>query len=298
MILTVTLNAAVDTTYHVDALRLHDTNRAFDVSHRAGGKGINVARVLHALGHETVVTGLAGGRAGAEIHADLAASGLHDELVPIAGESRRTVTVVDREDATVLNEPGPVVSDREWAAFVTHFRTLSARASAVVLSGSLPRGVPSHAYAMLAETGAAVLLDTAGAALLAALKARPAAVKPNAAELADVSPGRDVLDAAEALRQAGAGAVVVSLGARGAVAVTRQGRWRATPPEQVAGNATGAGDAAMAALAAGIASGTSWPERLADAVALSAAAVAHPFAGAFDRDAYARFRTSVSVEEL
>ncbi len=300
MILTVTLNAAVDTTYHVDAVQVHGSNRVLDVQHRAGGKGINVARVLHALGHQAMVTGFAGGRGGDDIHADLAAAGLHDELIAIAGESRRTVTVVDRTDATVFNEPGPTISAAEWAGLLARFRTLAGQAEVVVLSGSVPRGLPANAYALLGQAagGAAVLLDAAGAHLLAALDARPVAVKPNHAELADIVPGRDLVDAAETLRAAGAGAVVVSMGARGAIAVTNEGRFRAVPPETVDGNPTGAGDAAVASLAAGIASGAGWPERLGDAVALSAATVLHPLAGSFDGEAYSRYRAAVSVEEF
>ena len=300
MILTVTLNAAIDTTYRVDALSLHGTNRVLDVAHRAGGKGINVARVLHALGHETAVTGFAGGRGGEEIRADLAAAGLRDELLAIAGESRRTVTVVDRADATVLNEPGPVVSPQEWAGLLAHLRTLATEADVVVLAGSVPRGLPDDAYALLGEAAGdtPVLLDAAGPHLLAGLGARPDAIKPNHAELADVAPGRDVVDAAEALRAAGAGAVVVSMGPRGVIAVTSEGRFRVAPPEPIDGNPTGAGDAAVASLAAGIATGADWPDRLGDAVALSAATVLHPVAGSFDGDAYARFRAAVSVEEM
>ncbi len=300
MILTVTMNAAVDTTYRVDAVNVHGSNRVQDVAHRAGGKGINVARVLHALGHQAIVTGFAGGRSGDDIHADLAAAGLHDELIAIAGVSRRTVTVVDRSDATVFNEPGPTISAPEWTGLLARFRTLANQAQVVVLSGSVPRGLPANAYALLGEAagGAAVLLDAAGAHLLAGLDARPVAVKPNHSELADLAPGRDLVEAAQTLRTAGAGAVVVSMGARGAIAVTSEGRFRAAPPETVDGNPTGAGDAAVASLAAGIASGAGWPERLGDAVALSAATVLHPLAGSFDDEAYSRYRAAVSVEEF
>jgi 1-phosphofructokinase family hexose kinase len=294
LILTVTLNAALDVTYHVDALVVHATNRVRDVHQRAGGKGINVARVLHALGHDVVVTGLAGGGTGSDIRHDLAVAGLRDELVDVAAESRRTVTIVDDSDATVLNEPGPVVATAEWSAFVTRFAQLARTADVVVLAGSLPPGVPADGYAELgrAAGGRPVLLDTSGPALLAGLTARPAVVKPNRHELAEIA------GTPSALRAMGAGAVVVSAGADGLVAVTGEGTWRARPPERVEGNPTGAGDAAVAALATGLADGAAWPDRLRDAVALSAATVLHPAAGAFDAAAYARFRPTVSIEEI
>jgi 1-phosphofructokinase family hexose kinase len=292
LILTVTLNAALDVTYHVDALVVHGTNRARDLHQRAGGKGINVARVVHALGHDVVVTGLAGGGTGADIRSDLATAGLRDELVDVAGESRRTVTIVD-DDATVVNEPGPVVTPGEWAGFVTRFAQLARSADVVVLAGSMPPGVPVDGYAQLGRAAGerAVLLDTSGPPLLAGLAAQPAVVKPNRHELAEIGASP------QHLRANGAGAVVVSAGADGLVAVTGEGSWRARPPERVAGNPTGAGDAVVAALAAGLAAGDPWPDRLRAAVALSAAAVLHPAAGAYDVDAYARFRPTVSVEE-
>ena len=122
-------------------------------------------------------------------------------------------------------------------------------------------------------------------------------IKPNADELA-VTGLADPLAAARRLRERGAGAVVASRGADGLLAVTADGCWRAAAPEPVHGNPTGAGDACVAALAAGLAAGTPWPELLADAVALSAAAVACPLAGDVDLPTYRRLAPLVAVEEL
>jgi tagatose 6-phosphate kinase len=285
VILTVTLNAALDVTYVVDALVVHGTNRVRELHERAGGKGVNVARLLHALGHDVVATGFASDI----VRGELQAAGLREEFVTTAG--RRTVTIVDGTDATVLTEPGSVVSSAQWTSLLTRFQALAADADAVVLAGSLPPGVPDDAYARLGTASRApVLLDTSAAALRAGLAAGPAVVKPNRAELAELG------ESPEALLDLGAGAVVVSCGADGLLAVTGAGRWRAVPPEPVAGNPTGAGDAVVAALAATL--DEAWPHRLADAVALSAAVVASPVAGQFDRAAYERFRATVSVEEI
>ncbi|MER5641442.1 1-phosphofructokinase family hexose kinase [Kitasatospora sp. NPDC002227] len=304
MILTVTLNAALDLTHRVDRLRLHASNRVRQVSARAGGKGVNVARVLHALGHESVVTGLAGGPTGEALRRDLAASGLPDQLVPIGGETRRTVAVYDEEraDTTILLEPGPVVTAAEWAAFLQRFEQLLPPARAVVLSGSLPAGLPEDAYAQLIRRarahGVPALLDADGRALLAGLEEAPAVVKPNAHELAAASGTDDPRAGAEALRAAGAQSVVASLGPDGLIACTLQGSWHARPPQAVTGNPTGAGDAAVAALALGLVARTPWPERLTQAVALSAAAVAAPLAGDFDPVLHRRLRHQVSVQPL
>ncbi|WP_224277874.1 1-phosphofructokinase family hexose kinase [Streptomyces sp. LS1784] len=301
MILTVTLNAALDITHHLDRLRPHGANRVRTVAERAGGKGVNVARVLHALGHPTVVTGLVGGLTGRAIRAELAAAGLADRMLTIAGESRRTVAVVEESvgDTTILLEPGPVVGAEEWARFLDHLDALLPDAAAVVLAGSLPRGVPEDAYAHLLRLAHArdvpAVLDADGAALRMALPAGPALIKPNADELAAVTRLADPVAAARALHTAGAGAVVASLGADGLIAVTAQGGWQARPPERLAGNPTGAGDAAVAALTLGLVTGEPWPDRLTEAVALSAAAVAAPIAGDFDPAVHQALQTRVDV---
>ncbi|MGW8885938.1 1-phosphofructokinase family hexose kinase [Streptomyces sp. NPDC055749] len=304
MILTVTLNAALDVTYTVDDLVPHASHRVLATFERAGGKGINVARVLSALGTPAIVTGLAGGPTGGMIRDDLMSSGMRDELVPITGDSRRTVTIVSRADgdATVFNNPGPHADLKTWAGFEIRFAELVRNARIVVLSGSLPPGLPTDAYARLirlsADAGAATVLDTSGPPLLAALAAGPTVVKPNASELAEVTGVADVVKAAGILRELGAHAVVASRGPLGLYTVTSEGAWRAAPVRQLSGNPTGAGDACVAALALGLQYGVPWPDVLREAVALSAAAVPCPVAGDVAVDVYAEFRTEVSVEEI
>ncbi|MFF7082108.1 1-phosphofructokinase family hexose kinase [Streptomyces lavendulae] len=301
MILTVTLNAALDVTYFVDEVTPHASHRVTQPVERAGGKGINVARVLAALRHPVLATGLVGGTTGRILREDLRASGLKDALVPVRGESRKTITVVSERngDATVFNPPGPHVDPQSWRAFTRRFAELAARADVVVLAGSLPPGLPCDSYAGLLATardaGAVTVLDTSGAALLAALDAGPDVIKPNAAEIREVTGRSDVADAAAELQARGARTVVASDGPQGLHAVTPEGRYRTLPPAQLRGNPTGAGDACVAALAAGLATGLPWPDLLRDAVALSAAAVSAPLAGDFRRDLYDQFRTTATV---
>ncbi|WP_441246974.1 1-phosphofructokinase family hexose kinase [Kitasatospora sp. McL0602] len=304
MILTVTLNAAVDVTYEVDRLVPNSSHPVGALHARAGGKGINVARVLHTLGTPVTVTGLVGGPTGRQLRVDLAESGLRDELVSVDGDTRRTVTVVSREagDATVFNERGPLIRPDEWADFTVRYRRLLRTAEVVVLSGSLPPGLPPDAYGQLvraaAEAGCRTILDASGPALLHALDAGPDIVKPNAAELHAVTGEPRPLLAARKLLARGTHAVAASLGPDGLCAVTPEGTWRARPPEQLTGNPTGAGDACVAALARGLTTADDWPTLLREAVALSAAAVLAPLAGAFDPQAHRRFRTAVLVEEV
>ncbi|MEU1707625.1 1-phosphofructokinase family hexose kinase [Streptomyces sp. NPDC005706] len=304
MILTVTLNAAVDVTCFVDRLDPHTSHRVDGVHERAGGKGINVARVLTTLGHPTLVTGLCGGPTGRLLRSELKSAGLPEELVPIAGDSRRTLSVVSRDDgdATVFNQAGPHVQPSEWKEFAERYRQLVRKAAVVVLSGSLPPGLPSDAYAKLIShaerAGARTILDTSGPALSSALSAGPDVVKPNAVELATVTGCSNIATAADDLRSLGASSVVASCGPEGLYAATQDGIWQAAPPEQLSGNPTGAGDACVAALAAGLAAGEPWPEMLREAVALSAAAVRAQVAGDFAFDIYRRFRTAVPVKEV
>ncbi|MFF4400457.1 1-phosphofructokinase family hexose kinase [Streptomyces sp. NPDC001480] len=293
MILTVTLNTALDITYRVRSLRPHASHRVQEVVERPGGKGLNVARVLAALGHEVTATGFAGGATGRAVRDRLADTpGVVDALVPVGGATRRTVAVVDElcGDTTQLNEPGPQITPAEWAAFQETYGRLLASASAVALCGSLPPGVPVGAYAGLIRTaraaGVPVLLDTNGEPLRRGVAARPDIVKPNAVELAELTGSHEPLRATQDARRRGAHAVVASLGPDGLLAHTPEGRWRATPPAHVHGNPTGAGDSAVAGLLSGLVEGLPWPDRLTRAVALSTATVVAPVAGEFDRGAY------------
>ncbi|MFJ3950032.1 1-phosphofructokinase family hexose kinase [Streptomyces libani] len=301
MILTVTLNAALDITYRVPRLHPHSTNRITEVSERPGGKGLNVARVLAALGHRTVATGFAGGGTGAALRALLAETEVTDALVPVGGATRRTVAVADAAtgDTTQLNEPGPVVSPAEWDTFLGTYRELLAEARAVALCGSLPPGVPVDVYARLTRAarsaGVPVLLDTSGEPLRRGLAARPDLAKPNADELAALTGSTEPLRAARDARRRGAHAVAASLGPDGMLAVTADGAWQAAPPRRIAGNPTGAGDSAVAGLLSGLVEELPWPDRLTRAVALSAATVRAPAAGEFDAATYEELLRTVRV---
>ncbi len=304
MILTVTPNIALDVTYNVAQLKVHGSHRVSYFAERAGGKGVNVSRVLGDLGYSSTVLGFCGGPNGDAIRAEMNAAEISNQLVPIDGNNRRSITVVDDEtgDATVFNEGGPTISSKEWAALVQQITTSLSTARVLVVSGSFPPGVPDDACVQLVKlansANVPIVVDTVGRNLLAAVDAGVTLVKPNAAEIIEATETEDVVAAARALNERGAKAVVVSMGPDGMLAVTADQVWRATPPRQVSGNPTGAGDAAVAALAAGISTNATWPELLQEAVAVSAAAVLHPLAGGFDRTAYEEFRSAVRVEEV
>ncbi|GHE00145.1 1-phosphofructokinase family hexose kinase [Streptomyces alanosinicus] len=302
MILTVTLNTALDLTYRVRSLRPHASHRVSEVIERPGGKGVNAARVLAALGHETIVTGFVGGATGRVLRDRLGdIPGLADALVPVSGPTRRTIAVVDQltGDTTQLNEPGPQITPAEWGTFLGRYEELLAGVSAVALCGSLPPGVPVGAYATLVRAarthGVPVLLDTSGEPLRRGVAARPDVIKPNTDELAELTGSHEPLRATQDARRRGAQAVVASLGADGLLAIAPEGHWRATPPARVHGNPTGAGDSAVAGLLSGLVEELPWPDRLTRAVALSAATVAAPAAGEFDRATFEELLGRISV---
>ena len=310
MIIVACLNPALDITHHVPAVDWSGVNRPTAVHARPGGKGVNVARTLHALGADVLLLGLAGGPTGRGMETELHRLGVAADLTPTAGETRRTFTVVDGRGAVALfSEPGPQVSAAEFARFRDRYRAALAGACAVALSGSLPPGLPAGSYATLiaaaAAAGVPTVLDTHGEALIRAVAAGPTIVKPNLDELQALSARRlstprgpdlaAVTVAAARLREAGAEAVVASLGPQGLLADTTDGRWTAQPAATVAGNPTGAGDAVAAALVHGLVLGRPWDERLRHAAALGAASVAAPVAGEFTHADYARGLAATAV---
>jgi len=306
VIAVVCLNPALDITYQVPGVAWSGVNRPSAVHTRPGGKGLNVARTLRLLGADVLVLGLAGGVTGSAVGAALGQAGVPAAFTTISGETRRTVTVVDSasDAVTAFNEPGPRVGPEEFAELAVRYEKAVGGCAAVVLSGSLPPGVPAGSYARLVETataaGVPAVLDAHGDALRLGAAARPAIVKPNQAELAGLagqplSSRAAVTAAARELRATGPGAVVATLGADGLLAVTEDGSWAAVPPAAVAGNATGAGDAVAAGLAYGLAAGLPWDERLRRATALGTAVAATHVAGEFDPDGYQQLLAGVSV---
>jgi tagatose 6-phosphate kinase len=306
VILTITANPALDVTYEVERLVPHTSHRVQRVREVAGGKGLNVSSVLAHHGIPALATGMVGAGAGTRLRADLDARGIAYDFGELAHETRRTVTVVDLEDgdATAFNEPGSSWTETDWEALLGHVGTLLDRESpaVVVASGSAPPGFPVDGYAQLATLGRAagckVVVDASGSPLLGCLSAEPHVVKPNRDELREVTGRDDPVEGAKVLQGKGAQHVVVSLGVGGMLVLAPDGSLtRAVPGTPLRGNPTGAGDAAVAAIAAGLADDAHWDTMLVDAVAWSAAAVLQPVAGAVDLADIARLRAGVRLEQ-
>ncbi|KJL25214.1 Tagatose-6-phosphate kinase [Microbacterium oxydans] len=286
MILTVTANPALDLTWRVDRLVEGGTHRAEAGAARAGGKGLNVARVAHTEGAAVLAVTTVGGRVGEEFAEELRASGVPHALVPVSAQTRRSIAVVDETlgDTTIINERGVNPTDVEWAALLAEVVERLAGARVLVVSGSVPPGAPESLIPMLIavgrDAGVPVIVDTSGPALLLAADAGATVLKPNAAELVEATGNADPVDGARSLIARGAELVLLSLGAEGMLAVTATELVHARLDEPLSGNPTGAGDAGVAACAVLYAAGVRDPEQiLRRATAWSAAAVLSPLAG-------------------
>lgn len=315
MILTVTPNPALDVTYELPGpLTPGAEHRASAVVARAGGKGLNVTRVLRTLGESVVATGFSGGSGGADLRARLDQAGITHDFLDALPDVRRTLVVRDSDRiATSLWEPGypPRDAATASASLVTHVRAHLDSTDVLTVSGSLPprisQDLPAHLAQEAAAAGVPCIVDTSGDALAAAIESGGAVTMPNRDEVAAVSGKRPdgsadaALMARAILHEHQPPAIIVTLGSAGMVAVTNNGAWSARLGEDVKGNPTGAGDAACAAVARGLRGGydkVDWPATLGDAVALSAAAVLCPVAGEVDLDAYRRWLPTITVESL
>jgi 1-phosphofructokinase family hexose kinase len=257
LIVTLTVNPAIDQTISVDRLVFED--RAYITSSResAGGRGINAASVIHSFGGKTIAIVPAGGKAGAHFENLLKACGFTLVVVPVHGEVRRNLIITDKQGLTIkLNEPGAPFEKAELARLEKVIRAKLSRASWFMICGSLPAGVPASFYADLVtlarKRNVKTLLDTDGEALEAGIEAGPTVVKPNRQEAermlnTALLTRTQFVQAAERIQKMGAESVVLSLGSQGAVGAFDHQMVEAVPPQVDAIAPIGAGDAMAAA---------------------------------------------------
>jgi len=283
LILTLTINPAIDRTVMVDKLVFEDRGYILSRGEVAGGRGVNASQVVHALGGKTRAVLTSGGAAGQRMEESLARMGFPYQAVPVKAESRVNLTISDKQGLTIkLNEVGEklapdevrTVRDVVEAQLSCNPRTTERRGSVkearegsaapgardgvrwLMICGSLQPGVPESFYRELIELarsrGVSTILDTDGDALLRALEAKPTVISPNQAE-AERLLGRAILtrtqsiEAVERIHSMGPENVIVSFGSRGAVAASAEGMFEALPPRVDALCPIGAGDALAAA---------------------------------------------------
>jgi 1-phosphofructokinase/tagatose 6-phosphate kinase len=312
VILTVTLNAAIDRTVAVPSFRLGHRHRAVESRTVAGGKGINVARALNRLGRPVIATGFAGGPTGLRVLEQLREEAVLTDFTRIAGETRINMAVIDPTsgEQTEINERGPAVSPEEVEAFVARLGYLADGAKLCVIAGTLPPGAGADLYARLVkdlgERGVPVVLDAEGEAMLAGLRAGAAIVTPNEREAEELvgqefADRQDLVHGLSELVRLGAGEAAITR-PEGCVAAIGEGserrflEVRTEPLDAV--STVGSGDAFLAGYVAARYEDRPAGECLAYGVACGAESTQHFGAGMVDRNQVERLLGEVHVQDL
>ena len=308
MILTLTVNPAIDCTYTTDRISYEDRVYVRSSFEQAGGKGINAAHVIQALGAEVLALATAGGATGKLLTALLETSQLPVSLIPIRHPIRRNLTISDQQGLTIkLDEAGPQISSGEEKRIEEAAREKLEGASWLMLCGSLPPGMSVDFYArlieMAREKGVSTLLDTGGEALRLGIQARPTVVKPNRQE-AERLLNRSLMtryQAVEAMGEIaalGVDTVVLSLGSDGALGVSGEGRYHVLAPEIRQACPIGAGDALAATFVWALSRNEPFVEALRWGVAAGTAAAATPGTSFASSTETRQMRERVQVEEI
>lgn len=267
MIVTVTMNPAIDKTVDIGLLEKGDLNRIRRMEMDAGGKGINVSKTIQELGGESIATGFLGGSSGRAISQVLAERGITADFVEVAGETRTNLKVVeDSGEVTELNEPGPEVTAGQLDVLLTKLDEYAGPETLFVLAGSIPAGVPASVYAEITRRvhskGARVLLDADGELFARSMEMPPDMLKPNRAELERYyavdyrASETELIAMGKRLLMTGVSMVVISLGQMGALFLTEQHTYHCPGLSVKAHSTVGAGDAMVAAMA------YSWDQKL------------------------------------
>ena len=264
MILTITLNPSVDIAYQLDTFHLDTVNRVENVQKTAGGKGLNVTRVLKQIGEDVVATGFIGGEIGSYVKKQLTRNDIKNSFVEIGNETRNCIAVLHDGKQTEILEQGPTIQEHEALNFIEHLEIILNNVDVVVISGSLPKGLASNYYVEIVELckkcGVAVVLDCSGMALKNVLESqqKPTVIKPNTEELSQLI-GKEVTDDIQELKSVLSGQlfqgidwIVVSLGAKGAFAKHKDKFYRVRIPKIKVVNPVGSGDSTVAGIAAGL----------------------------------------------
>jgi 1-phosphofructokinase family hexose kinase len=312
VILTVTLNAAIDRTVAVPNLRLGHRHRAVEARTMAGGKGVNVARALRLLGRPVIAAGIAGGATGTRLVDELRNEAVQTAFTRVAGETRTNLAVIDPTtgEQTEINDRGPEVSEAEIDQFVERLLYLAQGASVCVLAGSTPPGTDEAIYGRLVTElralGVTTVLDTDGEPMRAALRAEPAVVAPNLGE-AEEAVGHEFNDADDlslgltGLIEMGAGEAIIT-SVDGCVAIVGDGaerrRYEVRIDQLEPVTSVGSGDCFLAGYVAARYENASPRECLAFGVACGAESTQHFGAGTLDRREVERLLPRVRVSEL
>ncbi|MEJ7173537.1 1-phosphofructokinase [Staphylococcus caprae] len=303
MIYTVTFNPSIDYIMFTDGFNLKGLNRATATYKFAGGKGINVSRVLKTLDVDSTAVGFAGGFPGEFISKTLEDSQIQTDFIQVDEDTRINVKLKSGQE-TEINAPGPKVTDEQFQALLTKIRNTTSD-DTVIVAGSVPKSIPSDAYAQIAEitkdTGAKLVVDAEKDLVETVLPYQPLFIKPNKDELevmfnTTVTSDEDVVKYGKEILKKGAQSVIISLGGDGAIYVDKKQSIKAVNPQGQVVNTVGSGDSTVAGMVAGLASGLSIQDAFKQAVASGTAT-------AFDedlatRDAIEKIKSQVTISVL
>lgn len=299
MVLTVTLNPAVDKTCYINELLLGQVNRLQEVISIAGGKGVNVTKVLRQFEYPVTAMGFTGGYTGQLIQDRLTEMGAECHFTHIEQATRVSTNILaDNGYVTEVLEPGPTISEEEMRRFLSEYKRQLQRVKMVVLSGSIPKGVPENIYETLTvlakEAGCKVFLDTSGEALKMGVKAVPYFLKPNKRELEylvgrKLSSTQDIKEQVQALLNSGVEKVVVSLGAKGFLYGDKEGIIEQKPVKVKAVNTVACGDCLVASFCMSEADGMKRKTAVCRAVALASANAATTISAQIPMELYLKF---------
>lgn len=307
MITTITLNPAVDKTYNAQSLTPGQVNRTKSVVSIPGGKGINVARILNQYRVETCAMGFLGGYAGRFIKDSLDDLGICCRFTDVLGETRSNMNILAEDGrVTEILEPGPVISDEEWERFLEVYKQIVNESELIVLSGSLARGLPEDAYAILIhiakEKGIPTLFDTSGEPLKYGLYEKPFLCKPNKNELSylagkELVTLEEVLEEAVKIQETGIEIVLVSMGEEGLLAVEKDGCHLAKVDGVCPVNTVGCGDSVIASFAMSLLGGDTIENAVKRSAAISAANATSMQSGQIPMDTAEVFMKKVQYQK-
>jgi len=307
MIYTITLNPALDRTIWIDRIRDDISNRILEERSFAGGKSIDVSRVLKNFGIDNTALGFVGGFAGRELEGRLLNEGIQSEFVRVSGETRTNIIIHEKETGRQLsfNARGPEIKASELMQLIEQLERLPG-ADIMAIGGSLPSGVSPAIYrkivALAKRAQAKVVLDVDGEALRQGIKAQPDIIKPNIHELSELV-GRDlkgleeIATAARDINQRGVEIVLVSMGGRGIMLVAGSREYLAVPPEVKVEGTVGAGDSAVAGFICGLTQGRDLKDCLIYAAAAGTATTLGQGTALCQKEDFIRLLPQVKLKE-
>ena len=308
MIYTITLNPALDRTLWIQKVRDDVSNRILEEKSFAGGKSVDVSKVLKNLGVDNIALGFVGGFAGRELEGRLLNEGIETDFVRVSGETRTNIIIHETDTGKQLafNASGPEIKPDELMQFIEQLEKLPC-GDVVAIGGSIPLGVSPEIYrkiiSLVKKCQAKVVLDVDGEALRQGIKALPNVIKPNIHELSELA-GRelngldDVVSAAKSINQQGVEIVLVSMGAKGILLVSDGQQYLAVPPNVNVESTIGAGDSSVAGFVSGLVQGKDLKQCLIYAVAAGTATTLRQGTALCQKDDFERIVPEVLLTDL